>query len=91
MSRHKIYSERGVQLDVYVQKEAKDYLDRIAQREGTSMSIAINTLLMKLRQKELDTTLNKTDSTYLIEYIVGELVQNIKEKTINSLTGVKNE
>jgi hypothetical protein len=82
MTSTKIY-ENGVNMNIYVQSEARDYLEERAKREERSMSFIVNRILMNLRQKDLGNKANGTGTTSAIGKIGTECEQNIKEVVKN--------
>ena len=82
MTSTKIY-ENGVNMNIYVQSEARDYLEERAKREERSMSFIVNRILMNLRQKDLENKANRTGTTGIVKKFGTECDQNIKEVVEN--------
>lgn len=92
---NKIYSYRGVQLNVYVERETYQFLKDVSMKRGKSSSSIVNQLLREFQKKELNNSKIKIDSTGVNEKRNGDLEQNFDKtspRPINNQTrGVEND
>ena len=86
-----LYKVRGAQLDVYVQQEARKYVDERALREKKTRSVIVNTILMEMRARDLKNSAKNIGITDVNKTIGSQSDENTNQSPQTIKEGVKNE